>query len=303
LKFFRELRFFFSCIITSMRSLVWVLVVLMLMFYVFGLSLCQGTVDFLDGDEWDSSTHEKLRHHFADLGSSLLTLYEAMAGGISWGELIDALSPLSWHYSAIFLCFTSLTILAVLNIVTGVFVQTALERAQSDRDTLIQEVITHKDNYLQKIGHIFREVDVDGSGSITLQEFRDAMEDDRMEAYLDALGIRIEDVDVLFHLLDRDGGGYIDVVEFLGGCLKMRGDAKGLDIAIVQFQAKWLMYNMGQLVGCLSRCEALKDGFESEVSPCLSDRCSSNLKAAAMQHVRNIQMLPVLQEAVRPQSG
>lgn len=263
LKFFSELRMMLSCILNSFRSLVWAMLVLLLLFYIFGISLTQGAVDFLSEDppRWTSRQHQVLRKHFSRLDFSVLSLFEAMAGGISWGELVDAITPIPWIYTGIFCVFISFAIFAVLNIVTGVFVQSALERAQLDKETLIQDSMQHKEGYLLKMQQIFQEIDVNGSGTISLDEFQEAMEDERMGAYFDALGINVEDIDTLFTLLDRDGAGSVDIEEFLAGCLKLKGEAKGLDLAIVQFEAKWLMHHIGQLTHTLSMCGVLQDGF------------------------------------------
>lgn len=255
LKFFRELRLMLSSILNSMLSLFWAMTLLSIMFYIFGLSLTQGCVDFLnDADAWDVFEHRSLRDHFGSLDSAVLSLFEAMAGGISWGELVDALGPLNWNFMALFLFFISLAIFAVLNIVTGVFVQTALERTQKDKESLIQNAMTTKENYLHKMYLIFRECDTDHSNTLSFEELEQSMEDERMSAYLEALGLDCDDVDTLFVLLDRDGEGHIDIHEFLTGCLKLKGEAKGLDIAIIQYQTKWLMHNVGFLID-LARSE------------------------------------------------
>merc|ERR1719162_1797859 len=113
-----------------MISLVWAMLLMSIMFYVFGLTITQGVVEFLgDNAAWDDPRYEGLSRHFGRLDRSVLSLFEAMAGGISWGELVDDLQYLSWSFILLFFTFISVAIFAVMNIVTGVFVQTAMERS------------------------------------------------------------------------------------------------------------------------------------------------------------------------------
>merc|ERR1711971_1397743 len=118
-----------------------------------------------------------------------------------------------------------------------------------------------KRSYITKVKQIFKEIDTDMSGTITLKEFHNAMKDERMEAYLEALGIQIHHADVLFRLLDDDGGGCVDIDEFLSGAVRFHGEAKALDLAVVQAETKSLKRSMNRLFSMLGKCEALRDGF------------------------------------------
>merc|ERR1719410_2842288 len=80
LKFFRELRLMILAISRGSLCLVWVIGVLGTAFYIFGVGITQGSVEFCkpgyDGVAFD----EALCIHFGTLGSSILSLYAAMAG-------------------------------------------------------------------------------------------------------------------------------------------------------------------------------------------------------------------------------
>merc|ERR1712080_276550 len=50
----------------------------------------------------------------------------------------------------------------------------------------------------------------------------------------------------LFDLLDQDGSGNVDTVEFVSGCLRLRGNAKALDMSL----------HMRQMMDMLAKIDA-----------------------------------------------
>jgi len=84
LQFFTHLRIMVLSIFASFRSLLWASLILLLIFYIFGISLTQGVTDYLEStDSWDAKDMELLVSKFGNLQNSILSLYKAMANGIS----------------------------------------------------------------------------------------------------------------------------------------------------------------------------------------------------------------------------
>jgi len=264
LKFFRELRMMITSILRSAKSLIWVFLILSVLFYIFGISLVQGVVAFCDSqDKWESSDTAALRDSFGSLDRSFLALFEAMSGGISWGELLDSLKPLPVIYSIIFLTYVAFAIFGVVNIVTGVFVENAMQSGIFDRDTLVQEEMLEKEQYVERIKVCFEELDIDKNGCIGLDEFKEAVSDSKMVALINALGLDITDVQSLFILLDRDQSGSIDIEEFLVGCLRLKGEARSLDIAKMQIEVEFLVHAVDNIA---SNVKAIRLGANRPVN-------------------------------------
>ncbi|CAK0882314.1 unnamed protein product [Prorocentrum cordatum] len=117
LKFFMQLRIMIRSIMFSLRPLLWATIVLMGMFYVFGIILTQGVIDSLkEHDSWDDETSKELRSYFGTLESTALSLFQAMSGGINWGDLFAALSPLASHFKFVFLFFVLFAIFGASNV-------------------------------------------------------------------------------------------------------------------------------------------------------------------------------------------
>lgn len=54
------------------------------------------------------------------------------------------------------------------------------------------------------------------------------------------MNVNPEEAASLFHLLDSDQSGSIDYDEFVGGCMRLRGAAKAIDIIMVLHEARQL---------------------------------------------------------------
>ena len=62
------------------------------------------------------------------------SLTSTLSGGISWWELEDVLLDVHVIYGLMFPVFISVMVLVCLNVITGIFVNDALEMAQRDRE-------------------------------------------------------------------------------------------------------------------------------------------------------------------------
>merc|ERR1712125_260319 len=109
MRFFRELRLMIFSILGCMKSLVWAMLVLWALFFMFGIHMTTGVVEYYTSAEFErneeSILHEDLLRYFGNLEASVMSLFRSMSGGDDWGNYYDALSILSWPYPASFLIF------------------------------------------------------------------------------------------------------------------------------------------------------------------------------------------------------
>merc|ERR1712100_247907 len=110
-----------------------------------------------------------------------------------------------------------------MNIVTGVFVEAAMRKGREDQDNFL----------INNVRELFRSIFADGSGRITWIDFESHLDERVMQDYFVAVDLDRSEAKGLFHLLDMDGNGFIDVNEFLSGCLRLRGPAKSLDMQLL----------------------------------------------------------------------
>lgn len=229
-RFFKELGLMARMVIDSLRSLFWALVMLIVIIYVFAIVFTQLATTYLRED-WGGFDHQ-LSIRFGSLGRTIYSLILSAMGGISWVEVSDPLMLL-WPPGipvAFFFLYIAFVILAVLNIITGVFVENAVETAKSQRDFIVKKQDKLKQNIATELCNLFTQMDQDGSGTINYGEMEFLLTDPEVRTYFGALGMDTSDMKRLFELIDLENVGEVAVQEFLDGCLKLKGEAKSIDL-------------------------------------------------------------------------
>merc|ERR1712187_354928 len=110
----------------------------------------------------------------------------------------------------------------------------------------------------------FEEIDEDGDGAVTLEEFEKYLEDDSILTYFNALGLDIDAAWSLFLLLDTDETGTVDIEEFVLGCVRLKGASKRLDVAVLKLEVENICSNVKYLRDSLVDLRSgINDEFES----------------------------------------
>jgi len=240
-RFFSKLSQLALMIIDSIKSLVWALIMLGIVIYVFAIFFTNLSSDFVKLKNNDTQALV-VAEHFGSLWLTLFTLFHSMLNGISWYRIPIALMTIpDWTGPVLafgFMGYLSFTMLAVLNIITGVFVDNAVETARTQREFLVQKEMEVKEQWLKEMRSIFLEMDADGSGTVNKDEILEFVNDDRVHYYLTALGLDVHDTERLFELLDENRDGELDVDEFLAGCLRLKGMARSIDVYSLIHQSR-----------------------------------------------------------------
>jgi len=255
-RFVSELRVMVQMIISSMLSLSWILVILVALIYVFSIILTTGATDYLSlhvekNSDARPSQYDHVHDAFGSLFETMYTLYKAMAGGIDWAEVASLLREAGWVYEAILICYTFFTIFAVINIVTGVFVDGAIEFAKRDRTMQIQkrarEMAYHEGNLLA----LLQAIDHDGDNLVSAADFKIALQRAEVREFISAMQVEISDAHAFFDLLDADSSGEVDIVEFVTGMQRLRGEAKSVDIHMMVHENRKMLSMVTGLIDIL----------------------------------------------------
>lgn len=239
------LRTLLLSIMSSIASLFWTIVLLVLLFYSFGILLTQLVSDYCrdqaiveTGDlnaspECSNLTYSRL---WSSVPEAMLTLFMAISGGIDWDDALIPLQEVSPVAVAALLLYIVITVFTVVNVVTGVFCNTAIESAAADKDIAVMKQMRKHAAQVQVLKNVFREIDEKSNKSITMEDLEEAMSAHKLSSFLQSMGIDTEDVMTLFQIIDSDGSGFIDVDEFVTGCMRLHGPAKSLDVAKMGFE-------------------------------------------------------------------
>lgn len=239
-KFFREFRMMVLSILSSAGSLCWSMVLFLVNLYLFSVYFVQSVTDHLQTSTAETASRhgEELDRMFGSLLSACYTLFAAVTGGVSWNEIAEALQDVSPMSFGVFVFYLFFTMFSLTNIILGVFVDTAIQGAQSDRDEVIQEHMQKRDSELNQMREIFEEADVDRSGDLTLEEFEKHLENRQVRLHLESIGLKVDEAYGVFHLLDFDHSGVITIEEFVFGCMRFKGCARSIDLGTLMYENK-----------------------------------------------------------------
>jgi len=239
MRMFEDLRMMFSSLVGSLTSLFWCFVMLGFMLYMFALIFTQGFTNFLleNLGRVDSTDHEFILENFGGVQQSMMSLYKATTGGEDWRVYYGMVERTGTLYNLIFIFYIGFFQFALFNILTGLFVENALKHAKPNHDTLVF------DQRRQQIaeGHAMQafchEIDADGTGTISLNEFVKALENEKVKTYLQLQGLDVKDAEMFFRmLLSASDSDEIDISAFVEGATKMKGMATAVDLQTLMFQ-------------------------------------------------------------------
>merc|ERR1719379_602203 len=143
----------------------------------------------------------------------------------------------------------------MIRIITAIFLKETLAAAAADQEHAIRERMRKRDKDIAQLRAIFTDFDEDGTGFVTLDEFKRILEDPYVKTWLQVLELEVNEVTGLFRLLDN-GDGTISFDEFVSGVMRMRGGAKAVDLVTLLYENKKIV----------DRLESLKQMTEVSVA-------------------------------------
>jgi len=173
------------------------------------------------------------------------------------------LSDPGWFMVVLFVCYLAFTVFAVLNVVTGVFCQSALESAALDQDLMVQAQLAEKERYVSKAQQLFKDIDGEEQGILTYAEFENRLKDESVRTYFSLLELDISDAWTLFKLIDINDAYEVSIEDFVTGCLRLKGSAKSIDIATIMYQNQKIITRLNDMMNPYS-------GFKPPPMPALS---------------------------------
>lgn len=173
----------------------------------------------------------------------------AISGGNDWMALAEPVKAAGEYYFVLFMFFIAFIIVALLNILTGIFVEQCVEAAMGDRDNVVIESAKKNDAFAASVMSIFEDIDDDGSGMISWPEFKSGMENPRMQAYLEAIQIDAKDAAMFFNLVcGKSLNGSVDAHKFLSACQRLKGPATMMDMQSLAYQVQEVLQANQHLV-------------------------------------------------------
>jgi len=243
-RLFHSLRVMILSIVSSAGDLLWVFLLLLLVMYSFAILFLSGVLEYLENT---SNPDMSVVESFSNLPRALLALFMAIAGGVDWQDVIFPLFQIGSFYGITFFFYIFFVTFGVLNVVTSMFVDSAFQVSQRDRETVVQSQLSRDYEYVSNIKEFFLQADTDNSGSLSWEEFNSYLSDPKVQAYFTALELDVTQARALFKLMDVDGTNAVEITEFIDGCTRLRGSAKSIDVNMLLYEneqmiTKWTAF-------------------------------------------------------------
>eukprot|EP00927_Polykrikos_kofoidii_P049521 TRINITY_DN43572_c0_g1_i1.p1 TRINITY_DN43572_c0_g1~~TRINITY_DN43572_c0_g1_i1.p1 ORF type:complete len:601 (+),score=84.71 TRINITY_DN43572_c0_g1_i1:187-1989(+) len=227
----KNLRTMVFAVLNSFVSLLWALIMLAMTMFGFAIVFQNGVINFLRTahPRDDRKNAQEIQVVFGSLYETVIHLFSAVTGGNDWmfyGELLRKLG--GDLYFLLFGFYIAFMLIGFLNVVTGIFVDRAVMARTVDE--VVEDFKAEQTQTVNEVRRIFKSGDKDGSGTMTFAELQAHLEEPWVRAYFSGLNMEPYEAISMFTLLDLDESGEVGVDEFIHGCLRLKGNARSIDI-------------------------------------------------------------------------
>lgn len=203
----------------------WTFVIAIMILYIFGVAATEiiGRQSVFVDDEY-------VQDLFGDPVRSMFTLFQLMTMDTWAYTIARPVMEKEWWLCLFFVAFIMIGVFVFWNLITAVIVENAMSIANEDAQQKAKDAEIKKKQELKVLADLFLEIDEDGSGELSTDEFFGALQrNPRVKNMLQVLELREEDMEEVWNVLD-DGDGVLTIKEFSNGLRRMKGDAKAKDI-------------------------------------------------------------------------
>eukprot|EP00397_Hematodinium_sp_SG-2012_P009068 GEMP01009142.1.p1 GENE.GEMP01009142.1~~GEMP01009142.1.p1 ORF type:complete len:938 (+),score=153.78 GEMP01009142.1:94-2814(+) len=235
---FKEMWLMVRGLADSLNILLWSLIMIWMILYIFGIFALEiiGRAVWPDGQSmwWDdtNASHVVIRESFASLMGSMFSLIQCMTLD-SWTALVRPINQTLQGSVVFFLLFIMIATFVLLNLVTAVIVNNAMETTGCQDEEMVARWLEH-DRAVEgkQLDELFTYFDTDESNSVSWKEFSKAFDNPKLRDKLKLLDVEKNEMWGLFCLLDDDDGeGTLDIEEFKTGFSRLKGTATSKDMS------------------------------------------------------------------------
>jgi len=242
LRMFRELRLILTSICACLSSMLWTSVLIISITYLFGIAFMQACTGYLQepDDQTDPRIRASILENWGSAPRSILSLYMSSLGGLDWEKVVEPLAYVGFGgaYYVLFLIYIAVFAFVIMNVISSIFMESILSRADEDHNLNIERQMEQKEAYIHKLQNLYSLLDNDKSGEISYDEFMSEIHSPHMQAFTSSLGIDISDAQLFFQDISDHGKRSVDMDTFVVGCIKLKGAAKSVDLIDMKYTCK-----------------------------------------------------------------
>ncbi|CAJ1426570.1 unnamed protein product, partial [Effrenium voratum] len=207
-------------LLTSCDTMISTLALLVLVLYIFAVL----GVEMIANDETlreDAGTKAIIELNFSGIFVTMMTLSQF----VTMDSIASIYFPLINKKGSLSIYFTLLVItvsIALMNLVTAVLVEGALEHARQEKEEEVKLGNEQVKAMIPQLRDIFTKLDRDGNQEIHLKEIQQAERDGKVKVPDNILDkASVQSMTELFSMLDVDKSGHLNCEEFIDGCLNI----------------------------------------------------------------------------------
>lgn len=257
---------------------------LLFIYYIFSLIFVQGCITYL-AEERDTVSDAKFNaiiKYFGSVQDSILSLIQATTGGNDWFIFYDVVQTTGTTNAGLFLFFMGFFHIALLNVLTGIFVENAMELAKPDPFSQALEQQERDLTQAEELKIACNDLTSAKSSSIQPEDFERAINHGKLRAHLKVLGLDIKDARKFFTTITAASGqDELDIDMFVNGCMKLKGNASAIELQSLICEARQTAKDVHKLVRHnRNLLQSMNRGSEQRVDKdtfCSKDSTSSSI--------------------------
>eukprot|EP00747_Dinoflagellata_sp_TGD_P089293 gnl/TRDRNA2_/TRDRNA2_164269_c0_seq3.p1 gnl/TRDRNA2_/TRDRNA2_164269_c0~~gnl/TRDRNA2_/TRDRNA2_164269_c0_seq3.p1 ORF type:complete len:714 (+),score=113.62 gnl/TRDRNA2_/TRDRNA2_164269_c0_seq3:70-2211(+) len=234
-----QLRVLTKTLESSSSALFWSMMLLAVIIIGGGIFLAQICNDFIDDEQVDWDIRLWVFRYYGTAATATYTLFEATFSG-SWPNYARPMvEDMHAAFSIFWVLYNVIISFAVLRVIGAIFLNETIRAANNDAEMMVMNKLKEKEIFTEKLRAFFKAADTSGDGLMDADEFQAMLDDPHVITWLQVVELEIYEVMALFRLLDDNGDGAVSFEEFLGGAMRLKGNARAIDsIAIMHEQTK-----------------------------------------------------------------
>eukprot|EP00931_Biecheleriopsis_adriatica_P055066 TRINITY_DN32480_c0_g1_i1.p1 TRINITY_DN32480_c0_g1~~TRINITY_DN32480_c0_g1_i1.p1 ORF type:complete len:544 (+),score=108.35 TRINITY_DN32480_c0_g1_i1:59-1690(+) len=239
-------------LLSSSSTILYTFLLVLLMLYITAC-LAVELITKPHRDTEDEVMAKLIDEYWSDIPKIMLTLVQFVTFdsiGSIYGPMVSR-DPL---LLILFMPFILVVSISLMNLVTAVIVEGAIEQGKQDRDVQAEYKKQQIQAMVPGLTAMFHELDDDGSGTLTVDELTNCDDELREELmkYMNA-----ESLVELFEMIDIDGSGEVNIEEFCEGISKLASSEQPVEFVRILKQLSSVKQKQAR------QEEFMKEQFES----------------------------------------
>lgn len=259
--FFKELWMLVQGVMECTTLILWAMVIGGMVHFTFAvivLELITKNEEFKD----DELVHE----YFGSTIRAMFSLFQIMTLD-SWSGILRPIRERAPESMLIFGLFMGISSIVLFNLLIAIVVQNAYDAGERDIEAVATAKMQEQRKVSKELLETFQDLDEDGSGALSKEEFNDCLDDYQFVRKMKMLDIDLEELPDFFDILD-DGDGQVDQDEFVGGMMKMQGPAMSGEVMkantlIKQQNSRFDKLHDAFVIGPLEACARMEGDLDN----------------------------------------